>query len=48
LRHLRIHVTPHIAAQTLIDDAAAQFAGKIAAIARGEPVSGVVDPARHY
>lgn len=46
--HPRIVVTPHTAARTLRDESIAQIAGKIRALERGEPVPGVVDPARGY
>jgi glyoxylate/hydroxypyruvate reductase len=44
----RFFLTPHIAAQTLIAEGAAQIAAKLAAMSRGEPVSGAVDAARGY
>ncbi|SDM72452.1 glyoxylate/hydroxypyruvate reductase A [Oryzisolibacter propanilivorax] len=47
-RHPRIHVTPHISALTLEDVSITQIADKLARFVRGEPVSGVVDPARGY
>ena len=47
-RHRRITVTPHTSARTLRDESIAQIAGKIRALARGEPITGVVDPARGY
>ncbi|ANN80271.1 2-hydroxyacid dehydrogenase [Bordetella flabilis] len=47
-RHPRVHVTPHIAASTLRDEAIAQIAGKIRKLARGEPISGVVTPQKGY
>jgi glyoxylate/hydroxypyruvate reductase A len=47
-RHPQVLVTPHASALTLPDDSAAQVAGKIRRLERGEPVSGVVDPARGY
>ncbi|WP_334134756.1 2-hydroxyacid dehydrogenase [Tepidimonas sp.] len=47
-RHPRITVTPHTAARTLRDESIAQIVGKIRALERGEPISGVVDPARGY
>ena len=46
--HPRITLTPHTSARTLRDESIAQIAGKIAALARGEPVAGVVDAARGY
>lgn len=46
--HPAITVTPHTSARTLRDESIAQIAGKIAALERGEPVAGVVDPARGY
>ncbi len=47
-RHRRITVTPHTSARTLRDESIAQIAGKICALERGEPITGVVDPARGY
>jgi len=47
-RHPKIAVTPHASARTLRVDSIAQIAGKIRALARGEPIRGVVDPAQGY
>jgi glyoxylate/hydroxypyruvate reductase A len=47
-RHPRITVTPHGSARTLRDETVAQIASKIRAMARGEPVAGVVDTSRGY
>jgi glyoxylate/hydroxypyruvate reductase A len=47
-QHPRIHVTPHVSAQTLEIDSLSQIAGKIQALERGESVSGVVDRVRGY
>jgi glyoxylate/hydroxypyruvate reductase A len=47
-RHPQVLVTPHASAMTLLDEAAEQVAGKIRRLERGEPVTGVVDPARGY
>ncbi|CAN0623903.1 Glyoxylate/hydroxypyruvate reductase A [Burkholderia multivorans] len=44
----RITITPHCSAETLRAEAIEQIAGKIRALERGEPVSGVVDVARGY
>jgi glyoxylate/hydroxypyruvate reductase A len=44
----RITITPHSSAQTLRDESVAQVAQKIAALMRGEAVSGVVDVERGY
>jgi len=46
--HPRITVTPHTAARTLRAESIAQIAHKIAALERGDPIAGVVDPARGY
>lgn len=46
--HPRIVITPHVSAATLIDESIAQVAGKIAALERGEPVTGIVDRQRGY
>ena len=47
-REPRVTITPHISAQTLRDPAAEQIAAKIAALSRGEAVSGIVDVRRGY
>ena len=47
-QHPRIRVTPHVSAITLIEESAAQIAGKIRALERGETVGGVVDRSRGY
>ena len=47
-KHPRITVTPHTSARTLRSESIAQIAGKIAALQRGEPVAGVVEPDRGY
>jgi glyoxylate/hydroxypyruvate reductase A len=47
-QHPKVVVTPHTSARTLRDESIAQIAGKIAALERGEPVAGVVEPARGY
>ena len=44
----RITITPHISALTLPADSIAQIAGKIAALERGERVTGEVDLKRGY
>ncbi|MDR5812127.1 MULTISPECIES: glyoxylate/hydroxypyruvate reductase A [unclassified Caballeronia] len=46
--HPRVSVTPHIAAETLQKESIVQIAGKIRALARGEPISGIVDIGRGY
>lgn len=46
--HTKITVTPHTSARTLRSESIAQIAGKIAALQRGEPVAGVVEPSRGY
>lgn len=46
--HPKITVTPHTSARTLRDESIAQIAGKIRALEAGQPVAGVVDPARGY
>ncbi|VVD94920.1 glyoxylate/hydroxypyruvate reductase A [Pandoraea capi] len=43
-----VTVTPHISALTLRDETVAQIAGKIAALARGETITGIVDLTRGY
>lgn len=47
-RHPRITMTPHVAAQTLINEAIAQIADKMALMERGLPAPGTVDRARGY
>ena len=47
-QHPKITVTPHTSARTLRSESIAQIAGKIAALQRGEPVAGKVDPSRGY
>jgi glyoxylate/hydroxypyruvate reductase A len=47
-RHPKITVTPHTSARTLREETIAQIAGKIQALARGEPIAGVVDRERGY
>lgn len=46
--HPKITVTPHTSARTLREESIAQIAGKILALARGEPIAGVVDTSRGY
>jgi glyoxylate/hydroxypyruvate reductase len=46
--HPRIRMTPHSSAPTQVAVSAAQVAAKLAAIARGEPVGGLVDRVRGY
>jgi len=46
--HPKITVTPHTSARTLRDESIAQIAGKIIALDAGQPIAGVVDPARGY
>lgn len=47
-RHPKVLVTPHVSAETEVDEAAAQIAGKLARLERGEAVTGVVDRGRGY
>lgn len=44
----RISITPHISAQTGMEDSAAQIAEKIRALQQGRAISGVVDLAKGY
>lgn len=44
----QITITPHVAGLTIPDETVMQVAGKIRALERGEPVTGVVDCARGY
>ncbi len=46
--HPKINITPHTSARTLREETIAQIAGKIAAMERGESVTGVVDRSRGY
>ncbi|MFT4190912.1 MAG: NAD(P)-dependent oxidoreductase, partial [Comamonas sp.] len=46
--HPKLVLTPHLSALTLREDSIAQIAGKIRALRAGQPVRGVVDPARAY
>jgi len=46
--HPKIVLTPHVSAATLVDESAAQVAAKLFAMARNEPVTGVVDTQRGY
>lgn len=47
-QHPKITVTPHTSARTLREESIAQIVGKIQALARGEPIQGVVDTVRGY
>lgn len=47
-RDPRITLTPHTSARTLREDCLAQIVGKIVALERGEPLSGVVEGTRGY
>jgi len=44
----RIILTPHTSARTLAADSIAQIVGKVAAMSRGEPVTGRVDLGKGY
>jgi glyoxylate/hydroxypyruvate reductase A len=44
----RVTITPHVSALTIVDDAVRQIAGKMDALARGEPVADIVDRTRGY
>jgi len=46
--HPKIMLTPHTSARTLRDESIAQIAGKIRALERGDPITGIVDPVRGY
>jgi len=46
--HPRVIITPHVAADTVHEEAVAQIAGNMHALARGEPVTGRVDRQRGY
>lgn len=47
-RHPRILLTPHVAADTLPEEAARQIAANLHALKNGQPVSGLVDRQRSY
>jgi glyoxylate/hydroxypyruvate reductase A len=47
-RHPSILITPHVAAETELEPAVEQVADKLAAWARGDAVTGLVDRARGY
>jgi glyoxylate/hydroxypyruvate reductase A len=47
-RHPRVRVTPHVSGPTLVPESAAQVADKIARLARGDTVGGLVDRLRGY
>ncbi|MBB1076458.1 glyoxylate/hydroxypyruvate reductase A [Rhodoferax sp. 4810] len=47
-RHPKVTVTPHTSARTLRSESIAQIAAKIAAMQRGEALTGIVDPGRGY
>jgi glyoxylate/hydroxypyruvate reductase A len=44
----RVTITPHISAETLREESIVQIAGKVKALERGEPISGIVDLERGY
>lgn len=47
-KHPKVAITPHTSARTLRSESIAQIADKIAAMQRGEPLSGIVDGGRGY
>jgi glyoxylate/hydroxypyruvate reductase A len=47
-KHPNVSITPHTSARTLREESIAQIAGKIAALQRGDVVTGIVNPARGY
>ncbi len=47
-RHPKITITPHTSARTLRETSIAQIAGKIAALERGESLTGLVDREQGY
>ena len=46
--HPKITATPHTSARTMREESITQITRKMAALQRGEPVAGTVDPARGY
>jgi len=47
-QHPRVLITPHVAADTIPEDAVAQIATNLRALASGQPVPGLVDRERGY
>jgi glyoxylate/hydroxypyruvate reductase A len=47
-RHPKITITPHGSARTVRDASLRQIAGKLRALVRGEPITGVIDTQRGY
>ena len=46
--HPRVILTPHVAADTVPEEAARQIAANVRAQAAGQPMNGVVDRQRGY
>jgi glyoxylate/hydroxypyruvate reductase A len=44
----RVTITPHVSAETLREESVEQIARKIAALERGESISGIVHMTRGY
>jgi len=44
----RVHITPHVAARTLLEESIAQIAAKVRALAAGQPITGIVSRDRGY
>jgi len=47
-RDARVHITPHVAARTLLEESIAQIASKVRALAAGQPITGIVSRDRGY
>lgn len=47
-REPKITITPHTSARTLLSESIEQITGKMLALQRGEPMTGIVEPARGY
>jgi len=47
-QHPRVLITPHVAADTIPEDAVTQIAANLRALASGQPVAGLVDRERGY
>lgn len=47
-QHKKITITPHAAGYSLLDETAAQIAGKIRALEKGQTITGIVDINKQY
>ena len=46
--HPRLILTPHVAADTILEEAVRQIAARLRALSSGQPVNGLVDRQRGY